>query len=196
MVNVCWLLNRCDTDTSFVSVSHRKLDVKPKHDSDPEKNLSDKSRKEKHNDEHKNKKSCTDDLSDEDPQNGKHPQEIRKEGNLEESKKQRPAEDARLQIDNKKQKHVQDLQSEKHKPEPRKEKSLEEPKKMRHVEEFKKEKHPEEPKTHSYTDYTKKDKHREENRHERPINTLQRKGPPIEPQREKPADVHKPMFER
>ncbi|XP_070691500.1 transcription elongation factor A protein 3 [Pempheris klunzingeri] len=176
--------------------SHRRLDVKPRLDSDPDKKHSDKNRKEKHNDEHKNKKRHTDDPSDEkhleEPQNKKHPQEIRKDKHLEESKKERPAEDAQLEIDNKKQKIVQDLQSEKHKPEPRKERPLEEPKKMRHVEDVKKEKHPEELKRHSYTDDAKKDKQREESRHERPINVQQRE----RPWSEKPADVHKPMFER
>ncbi|XP_042346421.1 transcription elongation factor A protein 3 isoform X2 [Plectropomus leopardus] len=178
--------------------SHRRLDVKPKHDSDPDKKQSDKNRKEKPNDEHTNKKSHADDSSDEkhleEPQYEKHPQEIRKEKHLEEPKKH--AEDEQLEMDNKKQKHVCDLQSEKHKPEPRKERPFGEPKKMRHVEEVKKEKHPEEPKKHSYANDMKRDKHREESRHEWPINSPQRERPPTEPQREKPADVYKPMFER
>ncbi|XP_045901364.1 transcription elongation factor A protein 3 isoform X2 [Micropterus dolomieu] len=176
--------------------SHRRLDVKPEHDSDPDKKHSDKNRKEKHNDEHKNKKTHVDDLWDEkhqeEPQHDKQPKEIRKEKHLEESKQQRPAEDAQLQIDNKKQKHVQDLQIEKLKPEPRKERPLEEPKKMRHVEEVKKDKRPEEPRKHSYTDDMKKYKHREDSRRERPINTLQRERLPSE----KPADAHRPIFER
>lgn len=182
--------------TSFVSVSHRRLDVKPEHDSDPDKKHSDKNRIEKHNDEHKNKKTHVDDLWDEkhqeEPQHDKQPKEIRKEKHLEESKQQRPAEDAQLQIDNKKQKHVQDLQIEKLKPEPRKERLLEEPKKMRHVEEVKKDKRPEEPRKHSYTDDMKKYKHREDSRRERPINTLQRERLPSET----PADAHRPIFER
>ncbi|XP_044064074.1 transcription elongation factor A protein 3 isoform X3 [Siniperca chuatsi] len=182
-----------NSSPSETKSSHRRLDVKPKHDSDPDKKHSNKYRKEKQNDEHKNKtERHADDLWDEkhleEPQNEKHPQEIRKEKHLEELKKQKPAEDAQLELDNKKRKHVQDLQGEKHKPEPRKERLLEEPKKMRHVEEVKKEKHPEEPKKHSYTDDMKKDKHREESRHERP----QRE----RPLNEKPADAQKPIFER
>lgn len=195
-VNVSWLLNWGKKDTSFVSVSHRRLDVKLKQDSDPDKKHSIKDIKEKNNEEHKNKKRHADDLSDENPQYEKHPQEIIKEKHQEESKKQRPAEDEQVETDNKKQKHVQDLQSEKHNPEPRKERPLEEPKKIRHMEEVIKEKHPEEPKRHSYIDDAKKEKHKEENRHEKPVNTAQRQRPPSEPQREKPADVQKPMFER
>ncbi|XP_050932049.1 transcription elongation factor A protein 3 isoform X2 [Lates calcarifer] len=189
--------NRSPSETRS---SHRRLDVKPKHDSDPDKTQSDNSRKEKHNDEDKNKKRPTDDLGDEkrpeEPQSEQHPQEIRKEKHLEEPKKQRALEDPQLEIDNKKQKHVQDLQSERHKPELRKERPLEELKKMRHVEELKKEKHPEEPKKHSYGDEAKKDKHKEESRHERPVNAPQRERPQSEPQKERPADVHKPIFER
>ncbi|XP_027143195.1 transcription elongation factor A protein 3 isoform X3 [Larimichthys crocea] len=190
-----------NSSPSETQSSHRKLDVKPKQDSDPDTKHSSKNRKEKHNDEHRNKKRHTDDLSDEkhleEPQNEKHPQEMRKEKHLEESKNQRPVEDAQQKIDDKKQKHVQDLPSEKHKSEFRKERPLfEEPKKTRHVEEVKKEKHPEEPKKHSYMDDLKKDKHREENRHERPINTPQRERLQGEPQREKPADAHKAIFER
>ncbi|XP_076594425.1 transcription elongation factor A protein 3 isoform X1 [Chaetodon auriga] len=187
-----------NSSPSETQSSHRRLDVKPKQDSDPDKKHSSKNRKEKQHDEHKNKKRHADDHGDEkhleEPPNEKHPQEIRKEKHLEESKKQRPAEDTQLQTDNRKQK--QDLQSEKHKPEPRKERPSEEPKKTRHVDEVKRDKRPEEPKKQSYTDDAKKDKHREENRHERPINTPQRERAPSEPQREKPADAHKPIFER
>lgn len=196
MWNVCWLLNRGKDDTSFVSVSHRRLDVKLKHDSDPDKKHPDKKRKEKHN-EHLNKKRHADDPSDEkhpeEPQNEKHLQEIRKEEHLEEPKK-RHVEDAQVELNNKKQKHLQDLQSEKHRPEPRKERPLGEPKKMRHMEEVKKEKRTE-PKKHSYSDDMKKDKQREEGRHERSIKSPQRERPPTEPQKEKPA-FHKSIFER
>lgn len=167
--------------TSFVSVSNRRPDVKPKQDSDPEKNHSVKIRKEKHNDEHRNKNRHGDDPSLEEPQDKKHHHEIRN-----------VAEDAQLEIDVKTQKHVQDHQREKHKPEPKKERLSEDPKKMRRIEEVKKEKHPEEPKKHSYPDDMKKDKPR----HERLMNPQQRERPPTEPQREKPADVHKPVFER
>ncbi|XP_047455623.1 transcription elongation factor A protein 3 [Mugil cephalus] len=162
--------------------SHRTLDAKPKHDSDPEKKHPDKSRKEKRNEEHKRRHA--DDLRDEkqrgDLQNVKQ-QEVRKE-------KQAPAEIPKVELDNKPQKHAQDLQSERNKPEPqKKEKLLEEPKRIKHAEELKREKHPEELKKHRSTEDAKKDKHREEGRPERPISA---------PQREKPADVHKPLFER
>ncbi|KAM7382682.1 hypothetical protein PAMP_002401 [Pampus punctatissimus] len=182
-----------NSSPSETKSSHRRLDVKPKHDSDPDRNHSDKIRKEKHDSEHKNKKRHTDDPRDEKHLDGneKHPQEIRKEKQLEEAKKPRAAEDPQLETDNKKQKH--DFQSEKHKPEPGKEKTLEEPKKMRQVEELKKEKHLEEVRKHSYADDMKKDKHKEESRHEKLINTPR---PLSEPQREKPANAHKPIFER
>ncbi|XP_034730647.1 transcription elongation factor A protein 3 isoform X1 [Etheostoma cragini] len=179
--------NRSPSETQS---SHRTLDVKPKHDSDPDQKLPDKHRKEKHNVEHLNKKRHTDDPSDEkhleEPQNEKHPKEIRKEEHLEEPKKQRHVEDAQVELNNKKQKHLQDLQSEKHRSEPRKERPFGEPKKMRHMEEVKKEKHPEEPKKHSHTDDMKKDKQKDESRDERPL---------TEPQKGKPA-FHKSIFER
>ncbi|CAK6967530.1 Hypothetical predicted protein [Scomber scombrus] len=171
----------------------RRLDVKQKHDLDRDEKHYDKNRKEKHDDEHKNKKRHSDDTGDEKHLEGneKHAQEVRKEKHVEEAKKPRVAEDPKMDIDNKKQKH--DLQNERHKPEPRKERPLEEPKKMKQVEELKKEKHLEEARKHSYADGTKKDKHREESRHKRSINTPR---PPSEPQREKHADTHKPLFER
>lgn len=187
LFNVCRLLkNRGKGDTSFVSVSHRRLDVKPKHDSDLDKKPPDKTRKEKHSEEHKDDKKHP-----EEPQNEKHPQEIRKEKHLE---KQGDAEDTPLLMDNKKQKHQRDLQSERFKPEPEREGSSGEPKK-RHMEEVKREKRPGEPKRHSYADDMKKDKHREENRHRRPISSPQWERTPSEPQREKPAGL-KPIFER
>ncbi|XP_056300466.1 transcription elongation factor A protein 3 isoform X3 [Pseudoliparis swirei] len=166
--------------------SHRRLDVKPKHDSDLDKKPPDKTRKEKHSEEHKDDKKHP-----EEPQNEKHPQEIRKEKHLE---KQGDAEDTPLLMDNKKQKHRRDLQSERFKPEPEREGSSGEPKK-RHMEEVKREKRPGEPKRHSYADDMKKDKHREENRHRRPISSPQWERTPSEPQREKPAGL-KPIFER
>ncbi|XP_073341385.1 transcription elongation factor A protein 3 isoform X3 [Pagrus major] len=176
--------------------SHRRLDVNLKQDSDPDKKHSNKTREEKQNEEHRNKKRHANDLSSlEAPQNEKHPQEIRKEKHREELKKQRPVEDATLEIDNKKQKHVQDLQSEKNKPETRKEKPLEEPGRIRHMEDVKKEKHPEDLRKHSHANDAK-NKHREENRHEKTIHSPHRERLPSETQREKPADVHKPIFER
>ncbi|XP_032374999.1 transcription elongation factor A protein 3 isoform X2 [Etheostoma spectabile] len=188
--------NRSPSETQS---SHRRLDVNPKHDSDPDKKHPDKHRKEKHNAEHLNKKTHTDDSSDEkhleEPQNEKHPKEIRKEEHVEEPKKQCNVEDAQVELNKKKPKHLQDLQSEKHRPEPRKERPFGEPKKMRHMEEVKKEKHPEEPKKHSYTDDMKKDKQKEESSHERPIKSPQQERPPTEPQRGKPA-FHKSIFER
>ncbi|XP_034410312.1 transcription elongation factor A protein 3 isoform X5 [Cyclopterus lumpus] len=169
--------------------SHRRLDVKPKHDSDPDKKTAHINTKEKHA-----KDDPGDEKHPEEPQNEKHPQEIRKEKHLEEPKKQGHAEDNPLLMDNKKQKHMRDLQSERRKPEPKRERSTGEPKKRR-MEKVKKEKHPGEPKVHSYADDMKKDKHREENRHWRPISSPQWERPPSEPQREKPAG-HKPIFER
>ncbi|KAM4580112.1 transcription elongation factor A protein 3 isoform 6-T6 [Odontesthes bonariensis] len=168
--------------------SHRKLDVKPKHDSNPD---SDKNRKEKQYEDLINKKRHADDLRDEkqlkDLQNEKPPQEIRGE-------KQTPAENLKVELDGKKQKHAQDLQSGKHKSDPVKDGSLEDLKKMRHVEQLKKEKHPEELKRQ--TDDVKKDKHGEEIRHDRPVSMHHRDRPLSEPQRERPASLHKPLFER
>ncbi|XP_063736508.1 transcription elongation factor A protein 3 isoform X3 [Eleginops maclovinus] len=168
----------------------RRLDIKSKHESDPDKKYSDEKRTEKHNDEHENKKRHQEDPSHErhleEPHNEKHNQEIQREKHLEEPQKQGHAGDAPLEVDYYKQKHVQDLQSERNKPKPRKERPLGEPKKMRHLEEVKKERLPEEPKKHSYADDMEKDKFKEDRRHERP---------PIEPQREKPT-FYKPLFER
>ncbi|XP_041648378.1 transcription elongation factor A protein 3 isoform X2 [Cheilinus undulatus] len=176
--------------------SHRRLDVKLKQDAEPDKTDSDKNRKEKHNEEHKNKKRPADEHGDEkqleEPQKVKHLLEIRRETHLEELKKQIDADDDKAEIDNKKPKHAHNLQSEKHMQEPKRERPLEEQKKVRLVEEVKKEKQPEEVKKISYADYLKKERHREEIRHERPMNTMHRE----QPSYEKPADVHKPLFER
>ncbi|XP_054869953.1 transcription elongation factor A protein 3 isoform X2 [Amphiprion ocellaris] len=160
--------------------SHRRLDVKPKHDSDPDKTPSD--RKEKHNDEHKKRHV-------DDPRDEKHREDLQNEKHLQEIRKEKPAESPKPETDNKKQKHTQDQQGEKHKSEQRKERPFEEPKKMKHVEELKKEKHPEELKKHNGSGDMKKDKCREESRHERPINTMQRDS-------EKHTDAHRPIFER
>ncbi|XP_034083626.1 transcription elongation factor A protein 3 isoform X2 [Gymnodraco acuticeps] len=81
--------------------SHRRLDIKSKHDSDPDKKHSDKNRTEKHNDEHRNKKRHQDEPSDEkhleEPQYEKHHPEPRKERplgeHLEEFKKERHPEE-------------------------------------------------------------------------------------------------------
>ncbi|XP_026227403.1 transcription elongation factor A protein 3 isoform X2 [Anabas testudineus] len=168
--------------------SHRRLDVKLKHDSDTDKKHSDKNRKEKHSDEHKNKKGNVDDPKDQKhldkPPNEKHLQETRKEKQLEEAPKQ-----IQLELDHKNQRHERDVQSDTRQPQPRKDIQLVESKKMRQVEELKKDKH-------SCTEDTKKDKHGEENRHERPVNAPQRERLLSEPQREKPGDAHRPLFER
>ncbi|XP_065814156.1 transcription elongation factor A protein 3 isoform X2 [Labrus bergylta] len=185
-----------NSSLSETQSSHRRLDVKPKQDTDPDKKHSDKNVKEKHNNEHKNTKRPTDDPSDEkhqkESQNEKHPQEIRREKFVEEPKKQRSAGGEKAETDNQKQKLVQDPQSEKHKPEPRQDWPFEKPNKMRLIEEVKKEKHPEEVKKPSYVDDMKKEKHREGSRHERPNNTLHRERVLCE----RPVDIHKPLFER
>ncbi|XP_068180309.1 transcription elongation factor A protein 3 isoform X5 [Antennarius striatus] len=181
------------------SPSHSSLkrqDVKQTEDIDLDKKLSNKNRKVKHYDEHRNTERYPDETHLEDPQNETDPQEIGKDKHLEDLNKQRAAGDTQLEIDNKRQKHVQDLQRDRHKPEQRKERPLEELKKIRQMEEVKKEKHPEESKKHSCTDDSRKSKQREENRNERLINTVQQEKPPSEPHREKPAELHKPMFER
>ncbi|XP_028281892.1 transcription elongation factor A protein 3 isoform X2 [Parambassis ranga] len=174
-------------NSSFVEkqISHRRLEVKPKHDSTLDKKHSDKNRKEKHNDEHKNKKRHADDSKDE-----KHPEVLHNEKHLLEIKKetQTPAESPKPAMDNKK--HGQDLQSEKHKTEPKRERPSEEARKMKHVEEPRKEKQLEEVKKCCYVNDVKRD------RQERPISTPQRERHPSDPPRERPADVHRPLFER
>lgn len=174
--------------TSFARISHSGLDVKLKQDPD-------KNRKEKHNAEQRGKKRPIIDLGNEkhleEPQNKKHPPEIRREKHPEESNKQRAVRDSWLEIGNKTQKRVQELQTEKQESDERKERVSEELKNVRHVEGVKKGKHPEEPKS---PDDVKR--HRDENRHERLINTQQGQRPLTEPQREKPTDVHRPLFER
>lgn len=173
-----------------VSVSHRRVDVNPKQDSNPDKKHPIKNRKEKDRDERRSKETHADDISDgeqalEEPRNKQHPQETRKENRLEESKKQRAAGNVQLEINNKTRKH--DLQSEKHKPKARKERPPEEPKNTSHVEGAKEERH-------HVTDDRKKDG--DEKKPERLMSAQQRERPPSEPPREKPADTHKPMFER
>ncbi|XP_024917467.1 transcription elongation factor A protein 3 isoform X4 [Cynoglossus semilaevis] len=180
--------------------SHRKLDVKLKHEASPDTKQLNKNIKEKPNDEHKTRKRHVDDPRDEDhlkeSDSEKQPQELSKEKNSDESKKPKTVEEHPLAAENKKQKHVPDLQSERYKPETRKESLYEEPKKTRHVEELKRRKQPEEPRKHSYVDDTRKDKPREDGRHERPMNASQHDRLSRDPQREKPADAHRPLFER
>ncbi|KAM3614142.1 uncharacterized protein V6R79_010805 [Siganus canaliculatus] len=175
--------------------SHRRLDLKPKQDADPDKKPSDKNRKEKHANEHSSKKRHNDEHRREkhveELQTDKQPQEIRKDRDPEESKTQRAADDdSWLETHDKKPRNVHDVQNDKHGPEPRKEKLPEEAKKMRHMEEVRKEKNPEEAKKHSCVDDAKKEKH---GRHDRMMNTLQRESAP---QRQKAPDVHKTTFER
>ncbi|KAL6109006.1 tcea3 [Pungitius sinensis] len=159
--------------------SHRRLYVKLK----PEKKQPEKSGKEKHSEERRERRA--DDPSGDE----KHHQEIREEKHLKEAPKPEHAEDTSLVKDNKEQPRGQDLQSDRYKPEPKKERAPGEPKK-RHVEEVKKEKRCADPQRHSYADDTKKDKHRQENSNERPIRSPQWEKPQSEPQRDKP------IFER
>ncbi|XP_034029569.1 transcription elongation factor A protein 3 [Thalassophryne amazonica] len=175
----------------------RRLDAKPKCGLDPEKTYWDVNRNEKSNEEPQSKRRHRDDPRDEKPpeapQNKDHAQEIRKEKHFEDSKKSPAGEDLQEEADNKKQKHVQEAKNEKRKLDARRERSLEELKKVQHVEELKKLKHPEEAKKQTSMEDTRKDKHREEGRNERLANITQRG---CEAQREKPAGIHKPLFER
>ncbi|XP_023186511.1 serine/arginine repetitive matrix protein 1 isoform X3 [Xiphophorus maculatus] len=167
--------NSCSSEPQS---SHRRLEAKPKHESD-----SDKNRNEKQNDNHINKKSHADDPG----TDGKHLEGHQSEKYLQEirAEKQTPAENPKPETDHKKQRHAPDLQSGKHKSDPIKHRSLEDLKKMRNAELLKKEKPPEEPK--KYTDDGNQDKSRAEGRHEWPVGT---------PQRGKPAEAHKLIFER
>ncbi|XP_041844023.1 transcription elongation factor A protein 3 isoform X2 [Melanotaenia boesemani] len=175
-----------NSSPSETQSSHRRLDVKHKHGSDPDNKHSDANRKEKQNGDHINKKSHADD-----PREEKHLEDLQNERHLYEIREEKQTENPKVEMDNKKQKHAQDLQSEKPKSDPIKDRSLEDLKKVRHVEQLKKEKHPEELKKH--VDDVKRDKHREESRCDRPP---QRERPPSEPLRDKPAILHKPLFER
>lgn len=173
--------------TSFVSVSHRRLDVKRKQDLDPNKKHSVKNSKEKHGNEHGNKKRHDEHHSHAEhvEHRPNHTHQIRKDLHEEELKKQ-PA--ALPEVENMTQKGAHDPQSDKHKPEPSREKLLEGPKKMRNAGEIKVEKHSEEPK--KLAEDSKRDKHRDNDRQrQRPINAPSEK-------KEKTADVHKPLFER
>ncbi|XP_061572477.1 transcription elongation factor A protein 3 isoform X2 [Cololabis saira] len=166
--------------------SHRRLDVKTKPDSDPNKKYSDKYRKEKQNDDHINTR---------DPEDEMHLKDLRNEKHLQEKgERQTFTENPKVERDNKKQEHAQDPWSGKHKLDHQMKDGAIEKKKMRHLEKLKREKHPEELKKYGYD--VKKDKDRGESRHDRPANAPQRERPLTEPQREKPADVHRPMFER
>ncbi|XP_008430534.1 transcription elongation factor A protein 3 isoform X3 [Poecilia reticulata] len=167
-----------NSSSSEPQSSHRRLEAKLKHESD-----SDKSRNEKHNDNHINKERHADDPGVdgkhlEGQQSEKHLQEIRAE-------KQTPAANPKPGTDNKKERHAPDLQSGKHESDPVKHRSLEDLKKTRDAELIKKEKPSEEPRR--YADDGKEDKSRAESRHEWPV------GPP---QRGKPTEAHKLIFER
>ncbi|XP_014846222.1 PREDICTED: protein enabled homolog isoform X4 [Poecilia mexicana] len=160
-----------NSSSSEPQSSHRRQEAKLKHESD-----SDKSRNVKLNDNHINKKRHADDPGVdgkhlEGHQNEKHLQEIRAE-------KQTPAANPKPESDTKKQ-------SGKHNLDPVKHRSLEDLKKSRNAELITKEKPPEEPRR--YADDGKQDKSRAEGRHEWPVGT---------PQRGKPAEAHKLIFER
>lgn len=173
--------------TSFFSVSHRRLDVKRKQDSDPDKKHLVRSSKEKHGDEHGNKKRHDEHHSHAEhvEHRPNHTHQIRK-GSHEEELKKRQA--ALPEVENMTQKGAHDPQSDKHKPEPTREKLSEAPKKMRNTGEIKAEKHSEEPK--KLAEDLKRDKNRDDDRQrQRPANAPSEK-------KEKTADVHKPLFER
>ncbi|XP_016530480.1 transcription elongation factor A protein 3 isoform X1 [Poecilia formosa] len=160
-----------NSSSSEPQSSHSRQEAKLKHESD-----SDKSRNVKLNDNHINKKRHADDPGVdgkhlEGHQNEKHLQEIRAE-------KQTPAANPKPESDTKKQ-------SGKHNLDPVKHRSLEDLKKTRNAELITKEKPPEEPRR--YADDGKQDKSRAEGRHEWPVGT---------PQRGKPAEAHKLIFER
>lgn len=95
-------------------------------------------------------------------------------------------EEPRLETNCKKSKHLLELQGEKHRPDQKKERPLEEHRIMKKADEQKREKQTEVSKKHSSIDNVKRS--RDEYGH--------REKMLIEPQREKAADVHKPLFER
>uniref|UniRef100_A0A3B3U7P8 Transcription elongation factor A (SII), 3 n=1 Tax=Poecilia latipinna TaxID=48699 RepID=A0A3B3U7P8_9TELE len=167
-----------NSSSSEPQSSHSRQEAKLKHGSD-----SDKSRNEKQNDNHINKKRHADDPG----VDGKHLEGHQSEKHLQEirAEKQTPAANPQPESDNKKQRHAADLQSGKHKSDPVKHRSLEDLKKTRNAELITKEKPPEEPRR--YADDGKQDKSRAEGRHEWPVGT---------PQRGKPAEAHKLIFER
>ncbi|XP_068612583.1 transcription elongation factor A protein 3 isoform X2 [Brachionichthys hirsutus] len=167
------------------SSSLKRRDVKRVEDTDLNEKHSDKNGKEKQRDEPGNTERHSDEMRSEEPRNVTHPLEIGKDKHLEELAKRGAAGEGQLGTDNKRQKL-----------EPRKERPLEEPKKRRWMEEVKKEKHPEEPKKHSCIDAARKSKRGEDDRNERLMNATQRERAPSEAQREKPAELHRPLFER
>lgn len=165
------------------SVSHRKLDTKPKTDLDLEKKQSTKNGKEK-SDEQRGRKGSAGDLGDEkrpeEPPNRPPPCEIRREKHKEERKKRSAVEDAEVN-------HV--TQSEQHKWEQKRERMSEELKNRRRGEEDKNEGRPEELKDDAK-------RLRDESRQERLTSAPPGERPPGDPQRKKHADLHKPLFER
>ncbi|TWW79425.1 Transcription elongation factor A protein 3 [Takifugu flavidus] len=164
---------------SETQYSHRKLDTKPKTDSDLEKKQSTKNGKEK-SDERRGRKGSAGDLGDqkypEEPPNQPPHCEIRREKHKEERKKRSAVEDAEVN-------HV--TQSEQQK----RERMSEELKNRRHGEEDKNEGRPEELKDDAK-------RLRDESRQERLLTTQPGERPPGDPQRKKHADLHKPLFER
>ncbi|KAM6910457.1 transcription elongation factor A protein 3 [Xenentodon cancila] len=162
--------------------SRRRLDFKTKHDSDPDKNYSDKHRKTTQSDDHINTR---------DPGDEKHLEDLRNEKRIQEKgERQTSTENPKVERDNKKREHAQDPWSGKQKLDPQMKDRAVDEKKMRQL---KREKHREEPKKHGDD---VKDRDEGESRCDRPASTPQRERPLTEPPREKPANVHKPVFER
>lgn len=155
-----------------MSVSHRKLDIKAKQDSESDKKQPDRQNKDKCDGQRARKGSAGDlscGKSPEESRNQNPPWEIRREKHKEERKKQRATEDAEVN-------HV--TQSERHKWEQKRERMLEDLKSRRHREEVKKE------------------EELEEVKEERPVTAQPGDRAPGDPQREKHADHLKPLFER
>ncbi|XP_037532314.1 transcription elongation factor A protein 3 isoform X2 [Nematolebias whitei] len=158
----------------------RMLDVKLKHDSDSDKQHSDKTRRETQNDNHiSNKRPADEPRIDE-----KQLKDLQLEKRLRETREEMQTPVEKLQVD-KRQRRMQDLQSGKHRSDPVKE----DLKKMRSVEPLRKE--VEELRKH---EDLKKDRNREESRPERPVGAPQRERTWSESKTERPAD--KPLFER
>lgn len=157
------------------------LDVKLKHDSDSDKQHSNKTGRETQNDHHvSNKRPADEPRIDE-----KQLKDLQLEKRLRETREEMQTPAEKLQVDSKRQRRMQDLQSGKHRSDPVKEDLM----KMRSVEPLRKE--AEEVRKHE--DLTK-DRNREESRPERPVGTPQRERTRSESKPERPAE--KPLFER
>lgn len=157
------------------------LDVKLKHDSDSDKQHSDKTGRETQNDHHvSNKRPADEPRIDE-----KQLEDLQLEKRLRETREETQTPAAKLRVDNKRPRRMQDVQSGKHRSDPVKE----DLNKTRSVEPLRKE--VEELRKH---EDLKKDRSREERRPERPVGTLQRERTRSESKAERPAE--KPLFER